>query len=150
MTDVRTRVIMYVQGGKDMKNERIYIRTTEKMKLKLLKKSQEYDMNLSDFMLKVAERECDLDIIQVWIRAYIDLMTKWNEDGKIVHYKLDEGEDAWSVSAFEDTYYNRVDLLEAIREHIELPRIWDVLDQWDVFVQRLKLLGMWEELHVIR
>ena len=135
-----------------MKNERIYIRTTEKMKLKLLKKSQEYNMNLSDFMLNVAERECDLDIIQVWIHAYIDLITKWNEDGKIAHYKLEEGDDAWSVSAFEDTYYNRVDLLEAIREHIdiELPRICDVLDQWDVFVQRLKLLGIWEELNVIR
>ena len=135
-----------------MKNERIYIRTTEKMKLKLLKKSQEYDVNLSDFMLNVASKECDLDVVQIWIHSYIDYITKWNDKERIYHYRLKDGDEAWSVSAFEDTYYNRLDLLKALQEHsdFDLPKIWDMLDQWDEFVRRLKVLGLWEDADDIR
>lgn len=136
-----------------MKNERIYIRTTEKTKLKLLKKSQEYDMSLSDFILNVAENACELDVVQVWINAYINWVSKQDyHTGIITHYKTVDGEDAWSVSAFEDTYFSRVELLEACKYNIDmgLPKMLDVLDQWDEFVSRLKVLGMWEELDVTR
>lgn len=139
-----------------MKTEQVNFRTTEKIKLKLLQKSQEYNMTLSDFVLGTAERECDLDVIQVWIHAYIDVITKWNRDGTILHYKTVEGDDAWSISAFKNTYFNRVELLEAWQECAEyvidtnLPKIWDVLDNWDELVRRLKLLNMWEENNDIR
>lgn len=131
-----------------MKNERVYIRTTEKTKLKLLEKSQEYNMNLSDFVLNVTERECDLDVIQIWIHSFIDYVIKNNEDSVITHYKTKEGHDAWSVSAFEDTYFNRLDLLNALDERsgYNLPRMLYVLDHWNEFVKRLKLLGLWEEM----
>lgn len=130
-----------------MKNERIYIRTTEKNKLKLLQKSQYYNMNLSDFVLGVAERACDLDVVQVWIHAYIDIVTRRDESGIINHYKTIEGDDAWNMPIFEDTYFSKVELLESFREYgnVHLPRMCDVLDQWDEFVRRLKVLGMWKE-----
>lgn len=134
-----------------MKTERIQIRTTEKTKLKLLQQSQAYNMNLSDFMLTVTEEACNLDIIQVWIHAYIDVVTKLNRNGTISHYKTLDGSDAWSVSVFKNTYFNRVELLKEVKAcadyHIDvnLPRMWEVLDQWSEFVRRLKLLGMWEE-----
>ena len=130
-----------------MKNEIINIRVDEKTKLKLLTVSQDRGMNLSRFVLDATEKACELDIVQVWIHAYVDIVTRWNESGIIEHYKTIEGDDAWSMSIFEDTYFTRVELLEAICEYNEsdLPRMWDVLDQWDVFVHRLKLLGMWKE-----
>lgn len=133
-----------------MKNERIYIRTTEKTKLKLLQKSQYYNMNLSDFVLDSAENACDLDVIQIWIHAYIDYVVKYNRNNKscvIHHYKTIEGDDAWSINFFEDTYFTRINLLEAWQDNIceYLPRPWEVLDQWDEFVRRLKMLGLWKE-----
>ncbi len=134
-----------------MKTEQVNFRTTEKVKLKLLQHSQYYNMTLSEFVLGVAERECDLDIIQVWVHAYIDYAIKYNRTATITHYKLDNGDYAWSVPAFENTYFDRVELLQILKEcveytfNVDLPRIWEVLDKWDEFVRRLKLLGMWRE-----
>lgn len=41
-------------------------------------------------------------------------------------------------------YESRIDLLEALNETTDykLPRMFEVPDQWDEFVRRLKLLGM--------
>lgn len=133
-----------------MKTERIGIRTTEEVKIKLLTKSQEYNTSLSDFILDVVERECDIDIVQVWINAYINYASKYSRYDReciIKHYKTVEGDDCWSMSIFEDTYFSRVDMLKAIRYNLDvnLHNFWAVLDQWDEFVRRLKLLGMWEE-----
>ena len=130
-----------------MKTERINIRTTEKTKLKLLAKSQECNMNLSDFMIDVAEQACALDIVQVWINAYINYICRYDRESTIKHYKTIEGDDAWSMPGFKDTYFNRVDMLKAIKNNLDinLPDFWLVLDQWDEFVRRLKLLRIWEE-----
>lgn len=130
-----------------MKTERISIRTTEKTKLKLLTKSQEYNMSLSDFMIDVAEQACSLDIVQVWISAYINYACQYNRECTINHYKTIDGDDAWSMRIFKDTYFSRVDMLKAIKYNLDinLPDFWLVLDQWDEFVRRLKLLGIWED-----
>lgn len=137
-----------------MKDERIYIRTTEKMKCKLLKKSQEYNMSLSDFMLTVTERECDLDIIQRWIYAYVDFTIKRNrlDNGCVItHYYIEDIE-CWSVPPLKNTYESRIDLLEDLQDvtKYELPKPWVILDNWTEFVRRLTLLGMWEELKELK
>ena len=134
-----------------MKNEVITIRVDEKTKLKLLQQSQYYNTTLSRFMLDITEKACNLDVIQVWIHAYIDYVIKYNRTATITHYKLDTGDCAWSVPAFENTYFSRIELLETLQGcvnydfNVNLPRMWEVLDQWDEFVRRLNLLGMWEE-----
>lgn len=130
-----------------MKNEVITIRVDEKTKFKLLQQSQHYNTTLSKFMLDTTEKACELDTIQIWIHAYIDWLTKNNENGVVTHYKLDTGDYAWSVPAFENTYFTRVELLESWRDNVDdtLPNIWEVLDRWCEFVKRLKILGMWEE-----
>lgn len=129
-----------------MKNERINLRTTESVKLKLLQQSQFYNMSLSDFILKTTERACRLDVIQVWVHAYVDFVVNRNEEGTIRHYKTTEGEDAWSMPIIEDTFFSRVELLEALNEYCEqeLPMMFDIIDRWDEFVKRLKLLGLYE------
>ena len=133
-----------------MKNEVINIRVDKKTKLKLLTVSQDRGMNLSRFVLDATEKACDLDVIQVWIHTYIDYIVKNNRYNKscvIDHYKTIEGDDAWSMPIFEDTYFTRINLLEAWQDNIGeyLPRPWEVLDKWDEFVRRLKSLGMWKE-----
>ena len=133
-----------------MKNEVINIRVDEKTKLKLLQQSQYYNVNLSKFMLDTVEKACNLDVVQIWIHAYVDFIVHRNEDGTINHYKTLDGADAWSMSIIEDTFFSRVDLLQALNECCEskLPRMLDILNQWDEFVERLKLLGLWEEMEV--
>lgn len=135
-----------------MKTEIINIRVNEKTKLKLLQKSKYCGNTLSGFILDATEKACNLDIIQVWIHAYIDCATNDRHTPVITHYKTLEGDDAWRVCVFEDTYYNRIDLLKALdeRSDFDLPRMWDVLEKWDEFVKRLASLGLWEEDNVIR
>lgn len=130
-----------------MKNEVIVIRVDEKTKSKLLQKSKYYNTTLSRFMLGTTEKACDLDVIQIWIHAYIDFTIKRNRPDNgcaITHWKDIE---YWNVPPLKNGYYNRIDLLEALNEttNYELPNMCDVLDNWDEFVRRLKLLGMWEE-----
>lgn len=131
-----------------MKNEVITIRVDEKTKLKLLQQSQNYNTNLSKFMLDTTEKACKLDVIQVWIHAYVDFTIKRNREDNgcvITHFKKDC--EYWNVPPLKNGYESRIDLLEALNEttDYELPRMFEVLDQWDEFVRRLKLLGMWEE-----
>lgn len=132
-----------------MKTEQVNFRTTEKVKSKLLQKSQEYNTTLSDFVLGVAERYCDLDIVQIWVHAYVDFTIKRNREDNgcvITHYKADYG-DYWNVPPLKNGYYSRMELLKGLNEvyNYELPKMCSVLDQWDEFVRRLKLLNMWEE-----
>lgn len=136
-----------------MKTEIINIRVDEKTKLKLLQQSQYYNTSLSRFMLDTAEKACDLDVVQIWIHAYIDWVINNNYHTSVItHYRTEDNYEAWSVPTFEDTYFNKVDLLTAFEYNIDpfLPRMCDVLDQWNEFVRRLKLLGLWEEDNVIR
>lgn len=133
-----------------MKTERIQIRTTKKTKLKLLQQSQYYHMNLSDFMLTVTEKACDLDVIQIWIHAYVDVTIKRNREDNgcvITHSEFDNGEEYWNVPLLKNRYWSRADLLDALNEvyDYELPKMWTVLDNWNEFVRRLRLLGMWRE-----
>lgn len=130
-----------------MKTEQVNFRTTEKIKLKLLQKSQEYNMTLSDFVLGVAERECDLDVVQIWIHAYIDFTIKRNriDNGCIItHCK----NGCWNVPPLKNAFDSRLEMLQALDSACdnELPNIYEVLDKWDEFVRRLNLLGMWEEM----
>lgn len=132
-----------------MKTEIINVRVDEKTKTKLLEKSKYYNNTLSGFMLDSAEKTCNLDIIQLWIYVYIDFTIKCNriDNGCIItHYKNKQGE-YWNVPPLKSIYNTRVALLEALRNDTDpfLPRMCDVLDQWDEFVRRLKLLGMWKE-----
>lgn len=133
-----------------MKTEQVNFRTTEKTKLKLLQKSQEYNITLSDFVLGVAERECDLDILQVWVHAYIDFTIKRNrlDNGCVItHFKFEDGSDGWNVPPFKNCYESKKDLLDALQDVTDytLPKFYVVLDYWSEFVHRLKLLGMWKE-----
>lgn len=132
-----------------MKNEVIVIRVDEKTKLKLLQKSQYYNTNLSRFMLDTTEKACDLDVIQIWIHAYINFTIKRNrpDNGCVITHFQCEDYECWNVPPLKNGYYNRIDLLEALNEttNYELPNMWEVLDDWNEFVRRLKLLGMWEE-----
>lgn len=137
-----------------MKNERINIRTTEKTKLKLLAKSQYYNMSLSDFMPDVTESACGLDTVQIWIHAYVEWCIKRNRKDlspTIEHYTFETGEDAWSVPTFKNTYESRFDFLEELRNTIkyhfdhDLPQIYNVLDNWEEFTRRLELLGLYKD-----
>lgn len=89
-----------------------------------------------------------MDTIQIWIHAYIDWVVKHDRyTGKITHYKTVEGYDAWSIPAFKDTYFTELELLKAWKDIVDdtLPNALDVLDQWNEFIRRLKLLGILEE-----
>ena len=140
---------MYIQGGRYMKTEIINVRVDEKTKSKLLEKSKYYNNTLSGFMLDTAEKACNLDVVQLWIHAYIDFTIKRNrvDNGCVItHNKSKDGE-YWNVPPLKSTYVTRVALLDALRNDIDtfLPRMCDVLDNWSEFVRRLKLLGMWKE-----
>lgn len=120
-----------------MKNERVYIRTTEKTKLKLLQQSQYYNKKLSDFVLDVAEQACELDVLQLWIHAYVDYTIRRNrvDNGCVItHYKDGEWE-YWNVPPLKNGYENRVELLEELRGTIDtvfgytLPRMWEERDE---------------------
>lgn len=82
-------------------------------------------------------------VIQIWIHAYIDFTIKRDrpDNGCVITYFQCE---YWNVPPLKNGYYN---LLEALNEttNYELPNMWEVLDDWNEFVRRLKLLGMWEE-----
>lgn len=132
-----------------MKNEVIVIRVDEKTKLKLLQKSQYYNTNLSRFMLDTVGKACNLDVIQLWVYAYIDFTIKRNraDNGCVITHWKDENGEYWNVPPLKNGYYNKIDLLEALDEttDYELPKMYEVLDNWGEFVRRLTLLGMWEE-----
>lgn len=133
-----------------MKTERIQIRTTEKTKLKLLQQSQYYHMNLSDFMLTVTKKACDLDVIQIWIHAYVDFTIKRNREDNgciVTHTKFDDGEEYWNVPPLKNGYWSKSELLKDLNDACggQLPKKWTIVERWDEFVRRLKLLGMWRE-----
>ncbi len=132
-----------------MKTEQLNFRVTEKTKLKLLQRAQYYNKTLSNFVLGVAEKACELDVVQVWINAYIDIVIKRNraDNGCVITHRIFDGGDYWNVPPLKNGYSNRVTLLEDLRMSIDpfLPRMCDVLDNWDEFVRRLKLLGMYKE-----
>ena len=132
-----------------MKNEVITIRVDEKTKLKLLQQSQYYHTSLSKYMLDTVEKACDLDTIQIWVYAYVDFTIKRNrlDNGCVITHRKDEDWEYWNVPPLKNGYDSKIDLLEALNEvaDYKLPKMWEVLDKWDEFVRRLKLLGMWEE-----
>lgn len=91
-------------------------------------------------MLDTTEKACKLDVIH----AYVDFTIQRNREDNgcvITHFKNWE---YWNVPPLKNGYESRIDLLEALNEttDYELPRMFEVLDQWDEFVRRLKLLGM--------
>lgn len=132
-----------------MKNEVIVIRVDEKTKSTISQKSKYYGNTLSGFILDATEKVCNLDIIQIWIHAYIDFAIKQDraDNGCVITHTKLGGRDYWNVPPLKNGYYNKVELLEDLRNDVDpfLPRMCDVLDNWDEFVRRLKLLGMWEE-----
>lgn len=132
-----------------MKTEQLNFRVTEETKSKLLQQAQYYNKTLSNFVLGVAEKACKLDVVQVWINAYIDFVIKRNraDNGCVITHEIYDDTDYWNVPPLKNGYYSRLELLEDLNDacDYELPRLYDVLDNWDEFVRRLKLLGMWRD-----
>lgn len=132
-----------------MKTEQLNFRVTEKTKLKLLQQAQYYNKTLSNFVLGVAEKACELDVVQVWINAYIDFVIKRNraDNGCIITHHKENDWEYWNVPPLKNCYESRIEMLDALDDacYNELPKMWEVLDKWDEFIRRLKLLGMYKE-----
>lgn len=134
-----------------MKTERINIRTDEDTKLQLLLKAKQYNMTLSDFILNVTLRETKLDCVQIWVDAYCRCVIKRKDkvnNNVMERYKFEDCDDtALSVPIFENTYTSRFDFLEELQYAVDydLPNMFEVLDRWDEFTQRLELLGLYKD-----
>lgn len=89
-----------------MKTEIINIRVAEEIKSKLLRKSKYYNNTLSGFILDTAEKACELDIIQVWVYAYMDFVIKRNieDDGCVITHMKFNGRDYWNVPPLKNGY----------------------------------------------